>query len=463
MPDRRVTAERWPEQARAREGEPFGGRGWDLYLVAAAMLLPFARPAGPGGLSVLDVLNAVALAVFLGAALRRRAHVRFLFALPMLVIFTRSLLAVTNAVSVSASCVSMLVDAYLYLWVVILVALLSRRGDLAGVRVAWLAAASAVALGSLAAAFAARQLSLWNLLTARGPRLSGAFPNANMFADYLVFSVFIALGLIGRVRAGILLASLGLLGLALLSTKSNGGMVSLSAGLAVWFPARAWYGGLEGSRLAGRVALALAPLLLAGLLISESGPGSSLVRRVQEHSFLARISHSSASRRDIWRPLERSYVKSPLGLGPGNSAFQKVEIGERERPDSFLSKEAHNDYLAYAVERGPIALLAMLAWTGQVFGMALAARVRPGRQPADARRDAALLASFLGALVATSLHSMVIEKLHFRHVWLFLGLVCAVTGSVAARETAAARPVPLPRPGAATRLGAPAVAMRGRP
>ena len=90
-----------------------------------------------------------------------------------------------------------------------------------------------------------------------------------MFADYLVFSVFIALGLIGRVRAGILLASLALLGLALLSTKSNGGMVSLSAGLAVWFPARAWYGGLEGSRLAGRVALAL--------IRREAPPGSKVV------------------------------------------------------------------------------------------------------------------------------------------------------------------------------------------
>src|SRR5207247_9425259 len=128
------------------------------------------------------------------------------------------------------------------------------------------------------------------------------------------------------------------------------------AGLAVWFPARAWYGGLEGSRLAGRVALALAPLLLAGLLISESGPGSSLVRRVREHSFLARISHSSATRRDLWRPLERPYLKSPLGLGPGNSAFQKVEIGERERPHSFLSKEAHDDYLASAVAAGHITL-----------------------------------------------------------------------------------------------------------
>ena len=45
----------------------------------------------------------------------------------------------------------------------------------------------------------------------------------------------------------------------------------------------------------------------------------------------------------------------------------------------------------------------------------------PGRIPGGA-----LAAAAVGALVATSISSMAIENLHFRHVWVFLALVCAL-------------------------------------
>jgi O-antigen ligase/polysaccharide polymerase Wzy-like membrane protein len=447
-----ATARRgWLWKAREQSaGEPDGparrdrvGSGWDVYLIAAAALAPIVVPAGPVNTSILDGLNAVALLVFFATAARDRIPVRFLFAVPMLVILARSLLAVTNAISVPASIASLAKDTYLYLWFTALVALLARRGDSAHVRIAWLVTACAVVIGTLAAAFARGELSLATLFTARGPRQSGTFANANQFADYLMLSAFVVLSLARRVRAVVLAAALALIGIGLITTKSNGGIMSLAAGLAVWFPARAWFGGTPMTRVAGAVALVLAGILLAGWTVSETTAGNALVRRIEERSFLARASHSSESRQDIWRPLGRRYLETPLGLGPGNSSSQPLEIGERERPDSFISKEAHDDYVAYAVERGPLALLAMLTWTAQAFGMVIATRARCVARAAGSALDPAMLASFLAALVGTSVHSMVIEKLNFRHFWLLLGMVCAAT--VAARAAASHRVSPVPR------------------
>jgi hypothetical protein len=37
-----------------------------------------------------------------------------------------------------------------------------------------------------------------------------------------------------------------------------------------------------------------------------------------------------------------------------------------------------------------------------------------------------VLAALAGGLVATAVHSTVIEKLHFRHFWVFLALASAI-------------------------------------
>ena len=71
---------------RARAGaarDPFLAGGWDLYLLAAAALVPIAVPAGPAGVTLLDLLNGAALVLFLATAAGRHTPVRFPFALPI--------------------------------------------------------------------------------------------------------------------------------------------------------------------------------------------------------------------------------------------------------------------------------------------------------------------------------------------------------------------------------------------
>jgi len=437
------------------------GRGWDLYLIVCVALTPIIVPEGPGQTAIGDAFNLLAVVAFAGRLLLRPFPVTLPLLLPVLVIATGSMLAITNALSLAASAETLLVDLYLYSTFVVLVALLSRRGDLRSVRIAWLATAVVVALGGIASEVVTGAISPAGLLALRGPRLSATFVNPNVFADYLVFSLFIGLGLERQLKRSLLLPSFGVLLLALISTKSNGGLVSLTLGGLAYLVARLWDSSWSRPMLAGVAALAIAIALAGGWALTEWGAGSSLFRGVAEHSFLGRMGHSSESRQRIWQHLRQDYARSPLGIGPGNSAYQMLAIGERERPDSFLSKEAHNDFLAYAIERGPLGLVGLLLFTGMAFACALGARRRIRERLGGGPGANALWAAVVGSLVATTVHSTVIEKMHFRHFWLFLAVLFALAAKSPLPDMTSAEPAVGLRPGAAHPPLAPAASPGG--
>ena len=455
-----MTTATWAVPARATreaaaQGTPLGGRGWRAYLVLATLLTPFVLPPGPAQLAVLDVLNLAALAVFFAVAAARRPPVVLPFVVPVIVIGVGSLLAVTNAVSVGASVLALAQDAYLYLWFTALVALMSRQGELFAVRAAWTAVAVVVALVVIGQAAAAGAFP-GRLLAAEGFRPAGTFYGANMAADYLVLSMFVAASLWKRVHGLVLAASLLVLFLGLVVTKSNGSLLAFLAGAGVTVVL--WALRAEGSRArrAGVLALCAALGVLAFGALTEWGVGAKLASGVGRESLLGRMEKSSGSRKVIWGQLGGQLARHPLGIGPGNSVLQDVAIGHRVRPgSSFQSKEAHSDYVAYATERGPIGLVGQLLWVfagiGLVLGLGAPARAAGTAVAAPAAgRLAFLRAVFVGGLVASAIHSLVIEKLHFRHYWMFLALACAATAGERFR--------PAGRPGDAAPAPGPALA-----
>jgi O-antigen ligase len=420
--------------ARERgEARPFAGRAFAAYLVLAAALAPFVVPPGPAQLALLDGFNLLAIAAFLGIAFARRVPVVLPFFLSVCVIAVGSLLATTNAVSVGSAALSLAQDAYLYLWLVALVAIMSRHGDLRTFRLAWVLVGNVIAVVFLVQAWQAGAFPS-QLLAAEGFRPAGTFYGANMGADYLVATFFIALSLWGQVRRLVLVPSFGLLLLALLVTKSNGSLIALVAGLAGAAVLWALRGRVARTARLGAIALVLCAGLLAAWVATEWGPGAGGLAAAGRGSILGRMEKSSAGRSAIWGSLGQQLARNPLGIGPGNSVHQAVAIGQRVRPGTSLqSKEAHSDYMGYAVERGPIGLLGLLLFTAA--GIVLVHRARP---PLDAdaaarRRLDVLRAAFIGGLLASAVHSAVIEKLHFRHAWLFLATACAVTAGASFR------------------------------
>src|SRR5690349_4844756 len=255
----------------------FGGRGWKAYVIAAALLVPFVLPRGPAQLALIDGINVVALFLFAVLAAARHSRIVLPFVVPMLFIVAGSLLAVTNAVSVGASALSLAQDAYLYAWLVLLVAVLSRQGDLVGFRLAWLIAADVSALvvivqAALAGAFPSE------LLQGEGFRPDGTFYGANMCADYLLLSVFVAASLWPRTGRPFLALSIGLLVIGIMVTKSNGTIGALLVGtiaaVAVWsFKRRRLR-----MRAAGAVAVALGLVLFSTWAFDEWGAAAQLAK-----------------------------------------------------------------------------------------------------------------------------------------------------------------------------------------
>jgi len=327
-------------------------------------------------------------------------------------------------------------DFYLFAWFVVLVNVLRTERDLRLVRIAWMWTAAAVAVVALTQLLM-RYGTLATLLGSRGLRPPATLYNPNMLADYLVLSLFITISLTGLVRRRVLLPVVVLLALGLLSTKSNGGMISFAAGSLVWVCVRAYTSHIPVRTLAAVTLLAVGLCGLGVWLNKEWGVGNGLLASLQEHTFAGRMEHSGESRMRIWDQLERTYAHSPLGIGPGNSGSLTLGIAERERPDSYRSKEAHSDYLAFAIERGPLGLLGLAGLT--LAGFLAVARYWQGARRdngATPRRAGLWTASMAAVLAASAMHSTVIEKLHFRHFWLFLALVCA--SALAGPERAAA-------------------------
>jgi O-antigen ligase len=420
----------------APERRALTGPAWDLYLAAAAALVALVVPGGPGQTAVVDVFNLVALAAFGCVVLMRGIPLSPPFMLPVLIVATGSLFAMISAASIPAALLAMAQDVYLYGWFVMLATVMSRRGEFVRVRVAWVVAADLVALYCILGVATGHSPGIgidhsWrDLLPSSDFRPSATFSNANQFGDYLMATVFVLLGLMGRVSMRFVVASAGLIGLAMVATKSNGTLIATFAGVMVWAGARTWGRGLQPVRAAGLAFIALASVALLSWAHVEWGVGANLMRSVQQRSFVGRLSKSTGDRERIWQTLATDYERSPLGIGPGNSSMQMLAIGHRERggaeESSLQGKEAHSDYLAYAVERGPIGFVGLLAFIVAAF-----ARVLRGRRRIAARvagpSATTLWAACLGALTAMCVHSLVIEALHFRHVWFALAIICALT------------------------------------
>jgi len=213
--------------------------------------------------------------------------------------------------------------------------------------------------------------------------------------------------------------------LGLIATKSNGAMSGWLLGMMAWAIVRALTK-TKSLLVVASVGMVMACVALLGWWATkEWNLGAQSLESFREQSFMARLDRSTESREQIWGRLVQRYMHSPLGIGPGNSAGQHVSLGHRERRMSYRSKEAHNDYIGYLVERGPLGLLGLVVLVVQPFvavGLVL-------KNCADERwktgAGGAIAAALVGGLVATTVHSFVIEKLHFRHFWMFLAIVFA--------------------------------------
>ena len=277
--------------------------------------------------------------------------------------------------------------------------------------VASLERARIVVVGYLAAAAGSAVLGTVALLTGLpgrdlvigDGRVQAFFQDPNVFGPFLVPIALILVEdlLIPRLLRlnRVLKAALVLvLVLGVVFSFSRGAWINLTVGLAAVLVVVALRRG------GGRKALLI--LLLALVL---AGSVASILAATGSENFLlerARIQSYDASRFSAQAVGIESAERYPFGVGPGQF-------------EHYASLSAHSTYVRVAGEQGLLGLLALVALLTSTLVAAVANAVA-GRETYGIG-SAALLGAWCGIL----LNSLVVDTLHWRHVWIVMALIWA--------------------------------------
>jgi O-antigen ligase len=407
-----------------------------LLLCVTTALLPLLVPRGPGNSSPADLFAAAFIVLALLALLQpgRRLEVPVPLALGLLL--AGSLLGLALGGPTPVGALTLAVDLYLTL---LLVAVVNHlRGDPATLRlvlVVWTVAALAWAALLLSAHYRILPAGLAGMLQVNVGARRAAGPagdNVNLAGSYLMVSFFVLLASswprrrplrVARALAG------GLLLWALFATGSLGGLLGLAAGgaaIALGAYLRSGRSRRQVQALAGTALLAGA-LVLGSLLLLAGLPraGMAEVQAVSERArggvlqqTVGRAGDSMAGRIALWSTaLDRAGARALVGIGPGEAKEElQITSGDLGPDGTPELKSLHNDYLAFAVERGVLGLAGLLILYAVLLYRAL------GLLMAGTWADIGL-PGLGAAAVGSAADSFFHEILHFRHAVVLFALV----------------------------------------
>jgi O-antigen ligase len=398
--------------ARARPG---------AFLVAAAMLatLPIVQVQGPLHTTPVDLLNGLFVTLYWGYILARRDRIPFPLLFPFWLILLGSFFGLFAADEEIRAITAVGQELYLYLWFVTVTDFLTRYCRLRDAVPVWVAVACTVALLTVADLHFGL---LGGLLAGDTVRAAGSFANPNMFGNYLVISFFLALALAATGKP-FMWPALPVLLLGIMSTASNGSMLSFTAGATVT-------GLMYCLHLTPRQRAAAAGVILLGgaaVVVVLGGWWES----VQQHA-LTQMSESRGEiggaamkgfdeRFPLWLDAIESIRQTPTGVGPANF----------NRKGGLVSGDfhaAHNEYLGMLAERGPVGLV---GWLGILLGTGMLVRRLAGRAAEGRPLAVQPLYGLIGAIAA---HAGVVELFHFRHVWMALAIVAAAASPLTSTD-----------------------------
>jgi hypothetical protein len=382
-------------------------------IIAVALLLqllPVQCFVLPLNMAAVDMFGVMALPVCWLWLLGRRQPLRLPYLPAMLLILGASGVACITSLDPGASLVVLVKEVYLYGWFATLTGVFEGVGTRGG---RWLLIAWCVACAYNGALILAQFVSpplldaMNQALAGRGGldpyRPSGLEENSNAAALFQ-FSAFVPLLLL-RLSAARTAALAVLFLLMMLATGSMAGAIAFAAGFAILLAGlglvqRNWPAAL---RLGATVALAIAALTAAVLVLEEFAPS---VHDRLRYVLTGRSEYSAGSRFAIWSRGEMRLMSDPSPTGIGPDTFKEID-----------GHELHNDLLSFAVERGPLALLGLLALAAMAAQRAVQLARRCG--PRGGLAMLSIPAALVGVVTIAQTH----EVFHQRPVWLVLAVL----------------------------------------
>ncbi|MDT7841630.1 O-antigen ligase family protein [Streptomyces justiciae] len=405
------------------------GRTTAAAACAAMVFQPVLRPAGPGNSAPVDVFTVatVVLSVLWAATCGRRLGVPYGLA--------SALLLLSGAIAGLAgplpglSLMNLAREVLLLAWCVALFNIARRPGVLRLLTAAF-AYAAVFWASVLVAAARLGVTGIEGVSPTEGDRKLFTLGDPNYAATYWVVSLFMVYAAQRPRTPLVRWYGYAVLLWALLLSQSNGGVLELSVGLLFL----AAYKAYQASRARpGSGPVAAGALVLAVVLTVGASVAAAPLAQVQEWARLSdrtelvntlgRSGTSTDQRSTLVREsLELYEPHWVTGSGPGTT---KQLLQDQQFP---YAKEAHDDYLAALVERGPLGVVALLALlSGTAWRCSRALRAPPDSGfAAQVPRPAGLVAALAGLAVAGAYY----EVLHFRFLWVLLALVAVLASPV---------------------------------
>jgi O-antigen ligase len=220
-----------------------------------------------------------------------------------------------------------------------------------------------------------------------GSRAVAFFKDPNVFGAFLIPALFLALARLERGRRFWVLPTFALF-LGVLASLSRGAWANLSVALLAWWLLRP----------RKRIWLPLIFLLLIG------GVGISIAV-VPDNPIAQRLGLMPYDEDRFSTQMEALSLAlaMPLGYGPGLSEMR-------------LSYATHNTYVRFLAEVGWLGLFFWLL----ILGVSLIRALFQGLKQQSLWHEV-----YFVALLGIAVESLVIDTLHWRHLWLLLGLVWA--------------------------------------
>ncbi|MGZ4775477.1 MAG: O-antigen ligase family protein [Oryzihumus sp.] len=406
-------------------------------VAVGAMAVTFAvqfalRPSGPGNSSPVDVLTLLSLLAVALWATSAAVRVRVPYGLGAGLMILGGALAGLVSLFPGQALLALVQDLVLISWATAVGVVARRPGGTRLLASVW-AYSAMVCAAVLTAGYFAHVQAVTGVVSREGNRAMFTFGDPNYAASFWVLSIFVAYASgVPRRRPLRVLGYLLLLWAVVLSL-SNGAWVELAAGCLLIVAVAAY----RRVGMVGAVGVVLLVAAAAGVLLTLVPLGSvQAAARASGQPLLVNSvgrSNESSSQRDVLvrEALQLYRNGSPLGTGPGST---KLLLTTQGYP---YAKEAHDDFLAALVERGPLGILGLLVLVSSaVYRSARVLRAPPRqRLPDQLPRPVGLVAGLAAALAASTYY----EVLHFRYVWGLLALVaaCAYEADRAAAARAA--------------------------
>jgi hypothetical protein len=376
-------------------------------LVGAIIFQPILHPSGPGNVSPVDlftVASVISAAVWITSS-HHKARAPYI--IPVALLVAAGAASGLFGALPGLALLTLVIDLLLFGWCTAVVNVLSVPRAMRCALVAW--SWSGIFWAALViVAWLGHISALEGLQAAEGNRVLFTFGDPNYASTYWDATIFVVYAT--RTPSARWMRVIGyiLLVWALALTESNGGVLALGVSVVFLVLVRSHRKhGLVGSVVTALVlGLAVSTffvvLPLATIRTWALDSGQPLLV-----NSIGRSAQSSNERGELIVELKQLYEQSNgfLGLGPAST---KPLLTTQLYP---YANEAHNDFLAVLVERGPVGLLGLLL----LIGSAIYWAVPIVRRKLSARYAAVvpLPVGLVAGLLALSVNSFYEEILHF--------------------------------------------------